>query len=125
FFLNDNTGFTVGDSGTILKTTNGGVTGLEPFGNEIPKDYNLYQNYPNPFNPVTKIKFDIPPLNLPLTGGDREGGVMKVYDILGREVAALVNENLKPGTYEVEWDSSDYPSGIYYYKLISGNYTNT
>lgn len=78
--------------------------------NEIPRTFKLYQNYPNPFNPTTKIKFDI------ATVGQTS---LSVYDVLGREVAALVNEQLKPGTFEVEWDASDFPSGVYFYELSS------
>ena len=92
------------------------------------------QNYPNPFNPVTKIRFQIPPLNLPLSGGDGEGVLLKIYDILGREMTSLVNEELSPGTYEAEWDGTNYPSGVYFYQLtvnsdastpLSVIYTNT
>ncbi len=82
----------------------------------------MYQNYSNPF---TKIKFDVPfsPLN---EWGDKGGFItLKVYDILGREVATLVNEHLKPGTYEVEWDGSNYPSGVYFYKLITKEFSET
>ncbi len=117
-FINENTGFLVGQYGTILKTTNGGnPIGIQKPGTEIPEQFVLYQNYPNPFNPTTKIKFDIP-----LSRGVSEGrGVftkLVIYDILGREITTIVNEQLQPGTYEVEWDASNYPSGVYFYKLI-------
>jgi hypothetical protein len=107
------------------------LTGLEPVSTRIPSDYKLSQNYPNPFNPSTKIKFDIPlsPLSsLPASERERGAGgfvTLKIYDILGREVAMLVNEQLKPGTYEVEWDGSNYPSGVYYYRLITGEFSET
>jgi hypothetical protein len=90
----------------------------------IPDKFSLSQNYPNPFNPITKIRFGIP------SNVKRETSNVKVviYDILGREVTILVNEQLKPGTYEVEWDAASYPpmggqvpSGVYYYKLSSGD----
>src|SRR4030095_14880450 len=73
---------------------------------EIPDSYNLGQNYPNPFNPVTNLTFQIP-----------NGGFVKliIFDVLGREVETLVNENLKPGMYKVDWDASGYSSGIYFY----------
>jgi len=88
--------------------------GISPVGTEIPNQFSLYQNYPNPFNPTTKIKFSIPP-----SKGARGMTVrLCIYDILGREIAVLVNEQLKPGTYEVNWDASAYPSGVYFYKLI-------
>jgi flagellar hook assembly protein FlgD len=67
---------------------------------------------------MTRIKFDIPVE----THSDAS---LQIYDILGREVATLVNEQLRPGTYEVEWDASNYPSGIYYYRLSAGNYFET
>jgi hypothetical protein len=98
------------------------VTGIQPVRSEIPLKYALYQNYPNPFNPVTKIKFDIASLiNQDLF---RRVVVLKIYDLLGREIATLVNEQLRPGTYEVEWNGSDYPSGVYFYRITAGNFTN-
>ena len=82
----------------------------------IPQKYNIYQNYPNPFNPVTKIKFDIP----------AESNVnITIYNILGKEISNVVNERLASGSYEVNWDASNYPSGIYYYKLSAGNFNET
>ncbi len=108
------------ESGAIFRTTNGGEPiGIEPISNEIPKNFSLFQNYPNPFNPVTKIKFDTPPQ--PSPSGRGQWVKLIIYDILGREIAVLVNEQLKPGTYEVEWDGSDYPSGVYFYQLSINN----
>ena len=111
----------------IIKTTNGGeLVGIHSLNKEInvPKNYLLFQNYPNPFNPSTKIKFEIP-----LSRGVSEGrGVLTslvVYDILGREVTTLVNDNLSPGTYEIEWDASNFASGVYYYKLTTGDFSET
>jgi hypothetical protein len=96
--------------------------GIEPIGTEIPTKFDLFQNYPNPFNPVTKIKFDIP-----LSRGVSEGrGVLlKIYDILGKEISSLVNEELKPGTYEIEWNAENIPSGVYFYSLITNDFTQT
>ncbi len=98
--------------------------GLQNISYEIPDNFSLSQNYPNPFNPVTKIKFSIP-----LSRGVSEGlGVLSrlvIYDILGREITTLVNEQLKPGMYEVEWDGSNYPSGVYFYKLITTDYSES
>ncbi len=99
--------------------------GIEPVSSEIPQRYELLQNYPNPFNPETKIRFQIPPLNLPLSGGDKEGVSLKIYDVLGKEIAVLVNENLKPGIYEIEWDATNIPSGVYFYSLITSEFTQT
>jgi len=90
---------------------------------EIPDQFELSQNYPNPFNPATTIKYSIPSTQTPLLRGAR--GVLvtlKVYDILGREVATLVNKEQKPGRYEVTFDSSDHSSGIYIYTIIAGKY---
>jgi photosystem II stability/assembly factor-like uncharacterized protein len=112
-------------SAVILKTTNaGGPIGIKPVSNNIPNEYKLYQNYPNPFNPVTKIKFDVgPPLSSPPSQGGDRGVVLKIYDVLGREIAVLVNEKLTPGTYEVEWIASNYPSGLYFYRLQTEYYS--
>ena len=82
----------------------------------IVQHYNLYQNYPNPFNPVTTIKYDI------IKAQDVK---LVVYDMLGREVAILVNEQQQPGSYEVSWDASNFASGIYFYSLTSGNFMAT
>jgi hypothetical protein len=100
-------------------------TGFNKLNTNIPDVYKLDQNYPNPFNPTTKIKFDIPLLNPPLSKGGRGGVSLKIFDILGREVATLVNEQLAPGTYEVDWNASEYPSGVYFYRLKTGNYVET
>ncbi len=99
--------------------------GIEPISTEIPQKYELLQNYPNPFNPVTRIRFQIPPLNLPLSGGDKLGVSLKIYDVLGKEIAALVNENLKPGIYEIDWNAENIPSGAYFYSLITNEFTQT
>ena len=80
----------------------------------IPKDYALHQNFPNPFNPTTVISYD-----LPVTGTV----LLKVYDLLGREAATLVNQEQEPGRYSVPFDGSKYTSGIYFYKLQSGMYS--
>jgi hypothetical protein len=95
--------------------------GVNKTGNEVPSQFKLYQNYPNPFNPVTKIKFSLP---LPSEGG-AVAVKLVVFDILGREAAVLVNEQLEPGTYEVNWDGTSRSSGVYFYKLIAGDYTQT
>jgi hypothetical protein len=85
----------------------------------IPESFALYQNYPNPFNPSTKIKFSIPPFT--------KGGfvTMKIYDLIGHEVATLVNEKLQPGSYEVEWDGINCPSSVYLYRLTTTYFTQT
>jgi hypothetical protein len=97
---------------------------VKPISTEIPKGYYLHQNYPNPFNPSTKIHFEIP-LSREVSEGRGVSIKLIIYDALGREIAVLVNEQLKPGTYEVEWNAADYPSGVYFYKLVSGKFTQT
>ena len=96
--------------------------GIEPISTEIPQKYELLQNYPNPFNPITKIR-----INIPLSRGVSEGrGVLlKIYDVLGKEIAVLVNENLKPGIYEIDWNAENIPSGVYFYSLITTEFTRT
>jgi len=105
--------------------SNGGITkcncfvsGISETGNNVPERFGLSQNYPNPFNPVTKIKFGI-------SGRSAEQTLLTVFDMLGRRVAVLVNEKLQPGTYEADWDASEFPSGVYYYKLESGSFSET
>jgi hypothetical protein len=80
----------------------------------------LYQNYPNPFNPSTKIRFDI---SSEVKNSDNVRLI--VFDVLGKEIETLVNENLRPGSYEIVWDASNYTSGIYFYKIFSGSFSNT
>jgi hypothetical protein len=94
------------------------LTAIRSFNNEIPKSYILFQNYPNPFNPTTKIKFEIPSNVKSETSNVK----ITIYDILGREVATLVNEDLKTGSYEVKWNASNFSSGIYNYKLVAGDF---
>ncbi len=94
----------------------GTLVGIANNRNEIPTSFSLYQNYPNPFNPTTKIRFDIPKTSFTK---------IIIYDILGHEVAILVNDQLKPGSYEVEWGASNYSSGVYFYKLTTAEYTKT
>lgn len=115
-FIGRDTGYIVGGYGTILKTTNGGVIGVEPVSNQIPKEFRLYQNYPNPFNPVTKLNYDLPIhsyVNL------------SVFDILGRVIAVLVNKKQAAGKYEIEWNGTNYPSGIYFYSLTTDKFIDS
>jgi Secretion system C-terminal sorting domain len=112
---------TVGSGGTVTTVC---IVGIQPITNEIPLSFKLFQNYPNPFNPTTKIKFSIP-LSRGVSAG--RGVLVKVviFDILGREIAVLVNDELRPGTYEVDWNAENYPSGIYFCRLITQGYTET
>jgi photosystem II stability/assembly factor-like uncharacterized protein len=117
-FLDFDYGFAVGENGTLLRTTTGGEP-ITQVGESSAKicDFKLEQNYPNPFNPTTKIQYEIP-----LLGGDKRGGfvTLKVYDILGNEVATLVNKEKPAGEYQVELDGTGLPSGVYFYQLRVG-----
>jgi len=86
--------------------------GIQSTGNEIPKQYSLSQNYPNPFNPATNIRFSIP-----VSGNVK----LTVFDMLGREVETLVNGDLNAGTYNADWNASNYSSGVYFYKIETSN----
>ncbi|MEO8513773.1 MAG: T9SS type A sorting domain-containing protein, partial [Ignavibacteria bacterium] len=88
----------------------------QPYSNEAPNQFSLSQNYPNPFNPTTNIKFAIP---------NSEFVKLIVYDIPGREVEMLVNENLNAGTYNADWNAASFSSGVYFYKLHAGEFTET
>ena len=85
-----------------------------PFSSEMPKQYSLSSNYPNPFNPVTKISFSIP-IN--------SYTKLVVYDISGKQVAELVDTELKAGAYDVDFDASQLASGTYFYRITAGNFT--
>ncbi len=92
------------------------VIGIINIGGNIPTRFALSQNYPNPFNPKTIINYELPITNYVS---------LKVYDVLGKEVVTLVNEKQNAGTYEVDFDGSNFPSGVYYYKLVATDYTET
>lgn len=90
------------------------INNLSPDVLKSSQSFELSQNNPNPFNPVTNIKYQI---------GENSFVTLKIYDLLGREVAVLINENLKAGQYQIDWNASDYSSGIYFYRLTAGNYS--
>jgi len=122
FKIIDNQG---GDDGYIrawcLQITYSSPTGIITVNNNIPDKFSLSQNYPNPFNPSSKIKFQIAKLS---------DVKLRIFDVLGREINILVNEQLSPGTYEVEFDpeksgQAGLSSGIYYYRLITDSYVET
>jgi photosystem II stability/assembly factor-like uncharacterized protein len=117
FYLDDLTGYVVGNNGTILKTTDGGgaMTWVENNASTI-KDFTLYQNYPNPFNPSTTIKFDIPKETF---------AVIKIYNSQGKEVEKLTEGKYLQGSYNIEFNAVNYPSGIYYYKIETESFTET
>jgi CubicO group peptidase (beta-lactamase class C family) len=85
---------------------------------DVPTQFMLKQNYPNPFNPSTTIMFSIPV-------GTRHAVSLRVYDILGREAATLINESKSAGSYQVEWNVTGFTSGVYFYRLICGSFTET
>ena len=91
-------------------------TGISNTGNEIPAEFSLSQNYPNPFNPITHFEFRI-----------ADFGIVNltIYDASGRKIEILVNDDLKAGTYEVDWDASNFSSGVYFYTLKSDNFKQT
>jgi hypothetical protein len=97
------------------------LVGINGVSADVAEIFSLSQNYPNPFNPTTKIQFSIPPSK----GVRGMGVILFIYDVLGREVSTLVNQHLKPGNYEVEWDGSNFPSGVYFYKLATGSFSET
>lgn len=101
-------GVLYGDTNTIV--------GINQISSEIPDNFSLSQNYPNPFNPVTNIKFDIP-----------KAGFVKltVFDAIGKEIQTLLNQQLTAGTYSVDFDGSTLPSGVYYYRIESGAFSET
>lgn len=112
---NDSTLWSVGGKGYIFKTSNGGV-GINQISTEIPSKYSLGQNYPNPFNPMCNVQFTM------CNAGNVQ---IVVYDLMGREVQTLVNERLQPGTYETKFDGSMLNSGVYFYRLVTENFTET
>ncbi|MGA2622724.1 MAG: T9SS type A sorting domain-containing protein [Bacteroidota bacterium] len=95
----------------MLKT---GTVGVRERSRAVPAKFNLGQNYPNPFNPTTRISFDI---------SQTEFVSLKVYNLLGQEVATLVNGHMMPGSYEATFDASPLPSGLYFYCLSAGNFS--
>lgn len=82
----------------------------------VPVEYRIFQNYPNPFNPSTNIKFDIPKSSVTK---------LTVFNITGKELGVLLNEKLEAGSYEYNWNASQYSSGVYFYRVESGNFTAT
>jgi len=98
-------------------------TGIEDNSFEFPKSFELKQNYPNPFNPTTIIKYSIP------VGTKQALSLqpvqLKIYDVLGKKVATLVNQQQKSGNYKIQFDASSLPSGIYFYRIVTSDYSKT
>jgi subtilisin-like proprotein convertase family protein len=108
-----------GNTGTLLGwgiRLNGTVVlGTPNITGNLPEKFDLFQNYPNPFNPVTKIKFAIP---------TNENVRLSVFDVLGREIQTIVDKKMEAGNYEYDFDGSRLSSGVYFYKIVAGNYTS-
>jgi hypothetical protein len=107
-------GWAVTDNGTISHYEEG--IGISTINTEVPQKYSLEQNYPNPFNPVTIIRFEVP---------HKEYVSLKVYNILGSLVETLYEGELTPGTYKADFDASALPSGVYFYRLQSADFSYT
>ncbi|HEY5533641.1 MAG TPA: T9SS type A sorting domain-containing protein [Ignavibacteria bacterium] len=103
----------------IIDTINVGINKISDI---VPSSYSLYQNYPNPFNAETKIKFDI---QKSVVSSQYSVVTLKIFDITGRYIAILMNEQLHSGTYEVTFDGSNLPSGIYFYQLKADDFVKT
>lgn len=109
----------VGNSkGGIYYFENWDVFGIKQISSEVPSGFKLEQNYPNPFNPKTVISFQLAASSMVK---------LEVYDVIGRNIRAIVNQRLNAGTYEAEWNAPNYPSGVYYYQLTvnEGQYKET
>ena len=90
------------------------ITGVEELEEGIPSKFDLSQNYPNPFNPVTLIKYQVP---------ETSHISIKIYDVIGREIATLVNEVKQPGVFQVSFNCENLASGVYFYKMIAGDFS--
>jgi hypothetical protein len=109
-------GGTASVTSLALSSKAGGATDVRQTSPAVPEGFSLSQNYPNPFNPATTIAFSVP----------SSGHVtLAVYDLLGRQVATLVDRQMSPGSYETRFDAAGLPSGMYIYRLVSGSYTET
>jgi hypothetical protein len=97
-----------------IRTQNGEVVSTEDWP-DIPADYGLH-NFPNPFNPITQITFTLPAT---------DQVTLTIYNALGQEIQLLLNERLKSGVYTIPFDGSRFPSGIYYYNLRAGSFSQT
>jgi hypothetical protein len=92
------------------------IIGINNISSLTPDKFGLYQNYQNPMNPATRIKFDIPV---------NDYVILSVYDVIGKEISLLVSEEMKAGAYEVVFDASNLPGGVYIYKLRAAGYSES
>jgi photosystem II stability/assembly factor-like uncharacterized protein len=115
-FVDSKRGWAVGGGGAILHFNSSTTSAPEPVASELPARIELLQNYPNPFNPVTTIEFSIP---------RRSTVVLKVFDLLGREVQTLISGQLEAGTFSLQWSGQQASSGIYFYRLQADGYVHT
>ena len=100
------------------------TTDVEDEQGDLPTVFALEQNYPNPFNPATTINYSIPAVETGHAPSLQHVNLV-IYDLLGREVATLVNEQQRPGSYTVNFDASGFSSGVYFYKLTAGQFTES
>jgi len=114
-FINQNTGWACGNS-IISGTQNGALTSVSQISSNLPSDFSLKQNYPNPFNPATKISFDIK---------NSTFASLKIFDMTGKEIKALVNENIAAGSYKINFNAGELNSGVYFYTLKTNEFTET
>jgi hypothetical protein len=98
---------------TVLKATD---VELPATRKELPKCFGLKQNYPNPFNPSTMISFDLP---------KKSFVSLKVFDVLGREMATILSEEILAGTYTKQWNANGLPNGFYFYRMQADNFVDT
>jgi hypothetical protein len=100
----------------ILKTLGITTSITQRKENTIPSVFSLEQNYPNPFNPTTHFRFSLP---------EKGFASLTVYDVLGKEIAMVANHEFSAGTYDVPWNASGLPSGVYFYRLQTKNFSET
>lgn len=108
--------FTMLQSGAVYRLLKSSVIGINHISSEIPANYKLSQNYPNPFNPTTNIEFSLP---------EKSFVKLNVFDINGRQISQLVNENLSAGTFKYDFNAENHPSGTYFYKLETDKFSET
>lgn len=128
YFGDIDIGFAVGDNGILLRTTTGGEPVTKVKANDVSvSEFALHQNYPNPFNPTTNLRFRLPAGVHSTQAGIAYFGFvsLKVYDLLGNEVATLINEKIAAGEHNVEFDARHLSSGVYLCRLTAGSFSQT